>query len=83
MDRSREDGAHLHIQISIGNSDRNATIETIIGGQYGMCGRESTPAIIRAIHDELNKLINELKRDFITGINDDVSNTMIIKHHSI
>eukprot|EP01083_Nonionella_stella_P239257 837565_1 len=52
LDRAREDGAvaqplHLDIQMSINNSDINNNIETIIGGQYGICGREFTPAMIR------------------------------------
>ena len=44
---------------------------TITGGRYGLSSKDFTPAMVKAVFDELNKL--EPKRSFTVGIDDDVS----------
>jgi pyruvate-ferredoxin/flavodoxin oxidoreductase len=44
----------------------------IIGGRYGLASKEFTPAMVKAIFDELAKPAP--KRQFTVGIHDDVSN---------
>ncbi len=44
---------------------------TIIGGRYGLSSKEFTPAMVRAIFEELAK--PEPKRHFTVGITDDVT----------
>ena len=43
----------------------------IIGGRYGLSSKEFTPAMVKAIVDELSK--DKPKNNFTVGINDDVS----------
>jgi pyruvate-ferredoxin/flavodoxin oxidoreductase len=47
----------------------------IIGGRYGLSSKEFTPAMIKAIYDELLK--EKAKNHFTIGINDDVSHTSL------
>ncbi len=47
----------------------------IIGGRYGLSSKEFTPAMIKAIYDELLK--DKPKNHFTIGINDDVSHTSL------
>jgi len=47
----------------------------IIGGRYGLSSKEFTPAMIKAIYDELEK--PKSKNHFTVGINDDVSHTSL------
>jgi pyruvate-ferredoxin/flavodoxin oxidoreductase len=44
---------------------------TIIGGRYGLSSKDFTPAMVKAVYDELKKL--EPKNSFTVGIDDDVS----------
>ncbi|HOW71529.1 MAG TPA: pyruvate:ferredoxin (flavodoxin) oxidoreductase [Phycisphaerae bacterium] len=44
---------------------------TIIGGRYGLSSKEFTPAMVKAVYDELAKA--SPKRHFTVGINDDVT----------
>ncbi len=43
----------------------------VIGGRYGLSSKEFTPAMAKAIFDELKK--DDPKREFTIGINDDVT----------
>jgi pyruvate-ferredoxin/flavodoxin oxidoreductase len=47
----------------------------IIGGRYGLSSKEFTPAMIKAIFDELKK--ERRKNHFTIGIYDDVTNTSL------
>ncbi|MCF7823995.1 MAG: pyruvate:ferredoxin (flavodoxin) oxidoreductase [Candidatus Marinimicrobia bacterium] len=47
----------------------------IIGGRYGLSSKEFTPAMIKAIFDEL--LMEKPKNHFTIGINDNVSHTSL------
>ena len=44
---------------------------TVIGGRYGLGSKEFTPAMVKAVFDELGK--SRPKRHFTVGINDDVT----------
>lgn len=50
-------------------------IPKIIGGRYGLSSKEFTPAMIKAVYDELQK--DEPKNHFTIGIKDDVMNTSL------
>jgi pyruvate-ferredoxin/flavodoxin oxidoreductase len=47
----------------------------VIGGRYGLSSKEFTPAMVKAVYDELAKA--SPKNHFTVGITDDVSNTSI------
>jgi pyruvate-ferredoxin/flavodoxin oxidoreductase len=47
----------------------------LIGGRYGLSSKEFTPAMVKAVFDELSK--PEPKNHFSVGINDDVTHTSI------
>jgi pyruvate-ferredoxin/flavodoxin oxidoreductase len=59
----------------------NAIFETgrlnikVIGGRYGLSSKEFTPAMTKAVFDELNKA--EAKNHFTVGIIDDVTHTSL------
>src|SRR5512142_1688513 len=48
---------------------------TVIGGRYGLSSKEFTPAMVKAVYDELKAA--RPKRHFTVGINDDVSHTSL------
>jgi pyruvate-ferredoxin/flavodoxin oxidoreductase len=47
----------------------------VIGGRYGLSSKEFTPAMVKAVFDELKK--DQPKNHFTVGINDDVSQTSL------
>jgi pyruvate-ferredoxin/flavodoxin oxidoreductase len=47
----------------------------VIGGRYGLSSKEFTPAMVKAVLDELSK--PQPKNHFTVGINDDVSHTSL------
>ncbi|HEY5654926.1 MAG TPA: pyruvate:ferredoxin (flavodoxin) oxidoreductase [Woeseiaceae bacterium] len=47
----------------------------IIGGRYGLSSKEFTPAMVKAIYEELDK--DKPKNHFTIGINDDVTHTSL------
>jgi pyruvate-ferredoxin/flavodoxin oxidoreductase len=52
-----------------------ANYPKVIGGRYGLSSKEFTPAMIKAVYDELDK--ETPKNHFTIGIHDDVSNTSL------
>ena len=52
-----------------------ATMPKIIGGRYGLSSKEFTPAMVKAVFEELRK--DKPKNHFTIGINDDVSHTSL------
>jgi pyruvate-ferredoxin/flavodoxin oxidoreductase len=56
------------------------TMPRIIGGRYGLSSKEFTPAMVKAIFDELG--VVEAKRRFTVGIDDDVTNLSLDYDHS-
>jgi len=48
----------------------------VIGGRYGLASKEFTPAMVKAVFDELRK--DAPKRQFTIGINDDVTGLSLV-----
>ncbi|OHW62058.1 pyruvate-flavodoxin oxidoreductase [Andreesenia angusta] len=74
LDRTKEPGAiaePLHLDIrTIYYNKENAPV--IVGGRYGLGSKDTTPAQIKAVFDNLNQ--ESPKNDFTIGIVDDVTN---------
>ncbi len=47
----------------------------VVGGRYGLSSKEFTPAMVKAVFDELSK--EKPKNHFTIGINDDLGNTSL------
>jgi pyruvate-ferredoxin/flavodoxin oxidoreductase len=77
LDRTKESGCvgeplYLDVVAAFAEAGRHAKI---IGGRYGLSSKEFTPAMIKAVFDELKK--DDPKNHFTVGINDDVSHTSL------
>jgi pyruvate-ferredoxin/flavodoxin oxidoreductase len=85
LDRTKEPGANgdplfLDVVSAINEAlDRGiATFKSmprIIGGRYGLSSKEFTPAMVKAVFDELKNA--EPKNHFTVGINDDVTHSSL------
>jgi pyruvate-ferredoxin/flavodoxin oxidoreductase len=51
------------------------TLPKIVGGRYGLSSKEFTPAMVKAVFDNL--ALPQPKNHFTVGIHDDVSNTSL------
>ncbi|NLE00012.1 MAG: pyruvate:ferredoxin (flavodoxin) oxidoreductase, partial [Fibrobacter sp.] len=90
LDRTKEPGSlgeplYEDIRTAVGefmqtNKTRFSSYPTIIGGRYGLGSAEFTPAMVKAIYDELGKDVP--KNHFTIGINDDVTGSSIDYDHS-
>ncbi|MDQ6996224.1 MAG: pyruvate:ferredoxin (flavodoxin) oxidoreductase, partial [Mariprofundus sp.] len=68
--------ASLSESIMLGELD---ALPYVIGGRYGLSSKEFTPAMVKAVFDELAK--EKPKNSFTVGINDDVTFTSIDVDH--
>ena len=73
LDRTKEPGAQgeplfMDVVTAFATSDRQAKI---IGGRYGLSSKDTPPASVFAVYDELKK--DEPKSQFTVGIVDDVT----------
>ncbi|HJQ35336.1 MAG TPA: pyruvate:ferredoxin (flavodoxin) oxidoreductase [Pyrinomonadaceae bacterium] len=59
----------------IGSTSPFAQIPRVIGGRYGLASKEFTPAMAKAVFDELRQV--KPKNHFTVGIRDDVTNTSL------
>ncbi|MBK9405617.1 MAG: pyruvate:ferredoxin (flavodoxin) oxidoreductase [Ignavibacteria bacterium] len=85
LDRTKEPGSigeplYLDIVTSVSEvmSRKDPPFEKmplITGGRYGLSSKEFTPAMVKAVFDELKK--DEPKNHFTVGINDDVTFTSL------
>ena len=82
LDRTKEAGAvgePLYQDVVTafveGVSGNGRSMPKIIGGRYGLSSKEFTPAMVKAVFDELKK--ESPKSHFTIGINDDVTNTSL------
>ena len=83
LDRTKEPGAIgeplyqdvLSVYAERISSGAATTMPRIIGGRYGLSSKEFTPAMVKAVFDELKK--PEPKNHFTVGIHDDVSHTSL------
>ncbi len=55
-------------------------VPTVIGGRYGLSSKEFTPAMVKAVFDNLASA--KPKNHFTVGINDNVTNTSLEVDHS-
>jgi pyruvate-ferredoxin/flavodoxin oxidoreductase len=78
LDRTKEPGAAgepLYLDVVNALSEAGRTAIKVVGGRYGLSSKEFTPAMVKAIFDELGK--PSPKNHFTIGINDDVSKTSL------
>ncbi len=78
LDRTKEPGAPgepLYLDIVNALVEGGRSEIAIIGGRYGLSSKEFTPAMAKAVFDELLK--SEPKNHFTVGIYDDVSHTSL------
>ncbi len=85
LDRTKEPGAmgeplYLDVVTAFSeamNSDNKPfeKMPKIVGGRYGLSSKEFTPAMVKAVFDNLKK--EEPKNHFTVGIYDDVTNTSL------
>lgn len=83
LDRTKEPGAsgeplYQDVLVSFMEAAANgeiASIPKIVGGRYGLSSKEFTPAMVKAVFDNLKT--ETPKNHFTVGINDDVTHTSI------
>ena len=84
LDRTKEPGSvgeplYLDVVTSISEKFNSGTLPfsypKIIGGRYGLSSKEFTPAMVKAVFDEMKK--ENPKNHFTIGINDDVTFTSL------
>jgi pyruvate-ferredoxin/flavodoxin oxidoreductase len=79
LDRTKEpgaDGEPMFLDVSSGvlrhwNATRGTALPQVVGGRYGLGSKEFTPAMVKAVFDELGE--NTPRHGFTVGINDDVT----------
>ncbi len=85
LDRTKESGAtgeplYQDVLAALFEELQNGTLQklpAVIGGRYGLSSKEFTPAMVKAIYDELQKPPKAQKNHFTIGINDDVTFTSL------
>jgi len=78
LDRTKEPGAigePLYQDVTNVLFENGRPDIKVIGGRYGLSSKEFTPAMVKAVFDELSK--PEPKNHFTVGINDDVTHTSL------
>ena len=73
LDRTKEPGAAgepLFEDVCTALLDMGRTDITVLGGRYGLSSKDTIPAHIKAVYDNM---LGEKKNHFTTGINDDVT----------
>ncbi|MCL2648029.1 MAG: pyruvate:ferredoxin (flavodoxin) oxidoreductase [Phycisphaerales bacterium] len=82
LDRTKEPGAtgeplYADVIAALYQAQRSAEV---IGGRYGLSSKEFTPAMVKAVFDELAK--PSPKKRFTVGINDDVTHLSLTVDNS-
>jgi pyruvate-ferredoxin/flavodoxin oxidoreductase len=78
MDRTKEPGAAgdpLYLDITNALFENGYKDITVVGGRYGLSSKEFTPAMVKAVFDELKK--DKPKNHFVIGIDEDVTKTSL------
>ncbi len=80
LDRTKEPGAYaeplcLDVMSALSEAGNDATV---IGGRYGLGSKDTTPASVFAVYEELAK--DAPKKRFTLGINDDVTYLSLPEH---
>jgi pyruvate-ferredoxin/flavodoxin oxidoreductase len=86
LDRTKEPGSlgeplYLDVRTAVGEAMSEGTYKgkgypVIVGGRYGLGSKEFTPAMAKAVLDNLK--VDSPKNHFTVGINDDVTNTSLV-----
>jgi pyruvate-ferredoxin/flavodoxin oxidoreductase len=74
LDRTKEPGAQgepLYMDVVTALANAGMTDVQVIGGRYGLGSKDTPPASVFAVYEELKK--SEMKRQFTIGIVDDVT----------
>jgi len=74
LDRTKEPGAQgepLYLDVVTALANAGKTDIAVIGGRYGLGSKDTPPASVFAVYNELKK--SEMKRQFTIGIVDDVT----------
>jgi len=88
LDRTKESGAAgepmyqdvLSTLVSALQEGKFKEMPNIVGCRYGLSSKEFTPAMVKAVFDELKK--KNPKNNFTIGINDDVTHTSLVYDES-
>ena len=78
LDRTKEPGANgepLYLDCVDALFEKGRSDIKAVGGRYGLSSKEFTPAMVKAVYDNLAQA--EPKNHFTLGINDDVSHTSL------
>jgi len=78
LDRTKEPGAGgepLYLDVASALFENGRGDIKVIGGRYGLSSKEFTPAMVKAVLDELKK--PEPKNHFTVGITDDVTHSSL------
>ena len=83
LDRTKESGSageplYLDVMNAVfegQNQGAMATVPVLVNGRYGLSSKEFTPAMVKAVYDNL--AIDNPKNHFTIGINDNVSHTSL------
>jgi len=80
LDRTKEPGAtgeplYQDAVTAISEYWAAGPVPRVIGGRYGLSSKEFTPAMVKAVYDELSKI--KPKNHFTIGIHDDVTGTSL------
>ncbi len=85
LDRTKEPGSigeplYIDIRTAVGEAQgeglmQNETYPRILGGRYGLGSKEFTPAMVKAVFDNLGS--DSPKNHFTVGIVDDVTNSSL------
>jgi pyruvate-ferredoxin/flavodoxin oxidoreductase len=83
LDRTKEPGATgepLYVDVVTAIQEANPkskiqNLKLVVGGRYGLSSKEFTPAMVKAVFDNLD--LPTPKNHFTVGINDDVTHTSL------
>ena len=82
LDRTKEPGSlgeplYLDVLASLNESSiaQRQRMPRVVGGRYGLSSKEFTPAMVKAVFDEMQRAAP--KNHFTTGIHDDVTHTSL------
>ena len=71
LDRTKEPGEPLYMDVVTALADAGITDKVVTGGRYGLGSKDTPPSSVFAVYEELAKA--EPKKMFTLGINDDVT----------
>lgn len=78
LDRTKESGSAgepLYLDVKSVLVDSGRKFDSIVGGRFGLSGKDTTPGMMKAVYDNL--LLDKPKNSFTIGINDDVTFTSL------